>query len=950
MRYIIIKILFITCIIVVLCYNASAQDIYGVPQIKNYTSATVSSITQTWSIQQDKQGVMYFGNSYGITIFDGTYWQTVKLSNNSSVRSIAISKNEIIYAGGMDELGFLKSDETGSPVYSSLVNKLPTQNRNFGEVKNIFIMNNDVAFLCSSSLFILHNDSFQVIPSSTAFEKGYTVLNRFFVYEQNKGLLELLNNKLVYIEGSDIFKSNFPIVLISQHNNSLLAYTKENDAYQYVDNKFKPVKQSNLQNLNDNKINCGLNLKNGNIVLGTLLNGLLVLNPDGLPIIKIDKNMGVDNNDILSVFSDCYDNLWIGHDNGVTYIEINSPFSYINEQIIQGAGYSAITYKNIIYLGTSQGLFASSVNNNSSPNLPKFRHIPGTEGMVWNLTNIDGTLFLGHNDGTFIVNDYSVVKINNTQGGWAFQKLKNNSEYMIEGCYSGMLLYKKEGKGWKFTRRIQGFNESCRIFEQDENGRIWVAHGYKGIFSFEIDKKLENAINIRFYGIDKGFKSNLGLNVYKISNELVFTSENGGIYSYDDKADSFTINNSFDKYLGPMPKVSRLYEDGNENIWVNEIGRTGILIKQNNGTYIYEYRSFNKLKNALIRGFELFGNLPNNNILFGYGAGFIHYNPIKRKDYNSPFYSLVRKVEIIGFRDSLLFGGENNMPVKSDSKLELKYKYNSLRFTFSAPYFEDIDVIRYKYYLEGFDEKWSDWTTKTVREYTNLSPGKYTFHVKAINIYGIESYEGTYGLNIKPPLYRTWLAYFIYAILGIWLFYLSVKLYSRKKEQKLRRDNILKDREIIALKNQQLSSELDHKNNELGGLTTLIVNKNAILQQIKDYLNSLYTNLGAKEQKEIIVITRKIDEEADIDKEWSLIEPHFDSVHKGFLTKLKAKYPELRPNDLKLCAYIQMNLSSKEIAVLMNNTPHGVEAHRYRLRKTFEFSRDMNFKDFFNSI
>jgi hypothetical protein len=674
-----------------------------------------------------------------------------------------------------------------------------------------------------------------------------------------------------------------------------------------------------------------------------------MLSPQGKPLLNLDKDQGLDNNNILSAFEDCYDNLWVGHDNGITFIEINSPFSYINNQIVPGAGYASISYKNILYLGTSQGLFASRLSNKDNQfNAPKFQLIQGTEGMVWNLTILDDVLLVGHDNGTYAINEFKAEKINSTPGGWAFQKLTANPKYVIEGCYSGFLLYKKVGEKWHFIRRIDGFNESCRIFEQDEKGRIWVAHGYKGLFRLELDVNLEKATNIHFYGDKKGFPSNFGLNVFKIDNELVFSSEQGGLYSYEEKNDNFEPNTSFNQYLGSLPKVSKIYEQESGNIWVNEINRTGILLKQNNGTYRYEYQPFSKLKNALIRGFEHFGSLPDNSILFGFGDGFIHYNPIQQKDFNYPFYSLIHKVEIIGSKDSLLYGG--NGFLNSDSICKLPYKFNSLRFIFSAPFYEDIEVTRYSYFLEGFDTNWSDWTIKTDREYTNLPAGKYNFKIKARNIYGVDSHIDTYIFEIRPPFTLTWWAYLMYITIVLYSIFKSFQIYSRKKENKLRRENIQKDREIIKLKNLQLNAELEYKNNELGNLTSHLVNKNAILQIVKDYLNSIYNNLGAKDQKEIISLTRKIDSEADIDKEWSLIEPHFDSVHKGFLTKLKAKYPELRPHDLRLCAYIQMNLSSKEIAVLMNNTPHGVEAHRYRLRKVFECNREMNLKDFLNSL
>lgn len=927
----------------------SQTKIFGIPEIINYTSASIKEITQTLVIKQDKKGIMYFGNSYGISIFDGTNWQIIKLRNNSSVRSMSISKNGNVYVGGMDELGYLKPDGSGILKYHSLHDKIPEEFQDFGVVNDIFILKDDIVFLCDANIFILQNDTIRLITEPAFYDKGFVVSENLFVYKRNQGLMKLINDKFSPINGSKILNEHPPVALFKWKNSELLAFTKEGGAFIYNDSTFKPFLHEELKSLYKSKINCGIQTKSGNIILGTVLKGIIILSQEGKPLLNIHKNWGLDNNNILSLFVDSYDNLWVGHDNGVTHIETNSPFTYINNQIVPGAGYASVSYKGMIYLGTSQGLFATKhKRENNLLSLPEFRLINGTEGMVWNLTNHKGTLLMGHEKGTFLIDGYKIKEISPIPGGWSFQELKANPDYLIEGCYSGFLLYKKNENEYQFSHRIMGFDESCRIFEQDDKGHIWIAHGYKGLFRIQLDSALKKAIDIRFYDEKYGFPSNLGINVFKINNQIIFTSENGGIFTYNEKTDRFETNKDFEQYLGITPGISKMFEDESGNIWVNEINRTGILVKQNNGTYRYQFRPFNKLKNALIRGFEHFGKLPDKSTLFGFGNGFIHYNPSIKNGVNYPFYSIIRRVEILNESDSIIYGGFRIS--KTDSSMIFPHKHNSLRFTFSAPYFEDIEKTQYSYFLDGFDKTWSNWTNKTDREYTNLPAGNYKFQIKSKNIYGTESYEDIYSFKISTPLYQTWWAYFIYFILGFVLLRKSFQIYSKQRENKLRFENIQKERQIIELKNLQLNAELEQKSNELGSLTSLIVNKNAFLQQIKNFLNDAYNNLGAKDKKEIITLTRKIDSEADIDKEWNLIEPHFDSVHKGFLTKLKENYPQLRPHDLKLCAYIHMNLRSKEIAVLMNNTPRGIEAHRYRLRKLFGITRETNLKNFLNSL
>ncbi|RYY00234.1 MAG: hypothetical protein EOO53_22325 [Gammaproteobacteria bacterium] len=87
-------------------------------------------------------------------------------------------------------------------------------------------------------------------------------------------------------------------------------------------------------------------------------------------------------------------------------------------------------------------------------------------------------------------------------------------------------------------------------------------------------------------------------------------------------------------------------------------------------------------------------------------------------------------------------------------------------------------------------------------------------------------------------------------------------------------------------------------------------------------------------------------EDDKIDENWEHFAHHFDKVHTDFLVVLKSRYPNLTPGELKLCAYLRMNLSNKEIAQLVNISTRGVEIARYRLRKKLGLSKETNLFDF----
>ncbi|RYY44098.1 MAG: transcriptional regulator, partial [Chitinophagaceae bacterium] len=95
---------------------------------------------------------------------------------------------------------------------------------------------------------------------------------------------------------------------------------------------------------------------------------------------------------------------------------------------------------------------------------------------------------------------------------------------------------------------------------------------------------------------------------------------------------------------------------------------------------------------------------------------------------------------------------------------------------------------------------------------------------------------------------------------------------------------------------------------------------------------------------------RTLSDDDNMDKEWESFTRHFDKVHSDFIIGLKDKHPTVTGNEVKLCAYLRMNLSTKEIAQLMNISVRGVEISRYRLRKKLLIPSEMNLFDYLITI
>jgi ligand-binding sensor domain-containing protein len=948
----------IGCLLVFFAIGNAQIKNTGTYRIVNYSIGNNDKLAPTHTIQQDRNGIIFFGNNKGLTIFDGNNWQVIKMPNNSGINSLFIDTSGIIYVGALDEFGYLKSNSAGELFYCSLLNKLKNNEKGPGNVKAIYKVQNGILFVADNEIILNNKGKCSVLKDVKTYGSSFQINNKVYINENYTCYKIYDKTGLVEFPGGNQVGNNNIQALFEWRLNKLLAIDNERGCLEYEKNRFAITHTNFSEFAVRNKITSVLSLRNGYIVLGSLHDGILIIDPAGNIVQHISKVNGLENNHILSLFEDNDGNLWTGHDMGVSCIEISSPATYFGPKD-EGGGFTAVVYNHRLYFGTSQGLFVNSWPGNSNPLSvhTRLESIEGISGQIWNLSIIDKKLYVSYNNGTFIVNGNSVQKIPCYPGGWGFLELPDRKDYILQGTYAGFSLFKRYKGELIFIRQIPGFNRSSRIFETDNSGFIWITHGYEGVYRIRLAKDLDSVLDSRFYGKDKGFPSNLGINVCKINNKLLFTSEHGGIYEYNLQKDSFILDTEFDRFFGKVPAISKLYQDKEGNIWFFELNRSGVLMKNDQGSYEIVLEPFSDLTKTLIRGFELIYPIDNRNIIFGTINGFVHYDPSIKRLNNYLFRATIRKIQIIGEKDSLIYGGYDYLYNQNDDSLKrnlsniFPHKFNSFRFGYIVPSFENIEKISYSYYLEGFDPGWSGWTSKNEREYTNLPGGNYIFHIKAKNINGVESREDTFSFYVKPPFTETWIAYIIYFIGFCLLVTCLVFFYSRKKLIKYRRENLLKEKEIINLKNHQLNSEIEYKNKELGSLTMQMIKRNEILLKIKNKLEEMQDNLNPETRNEVDYIFRIIGQDINTEKDWEFIQVNFDNVYIGFLKKLKELFPELRSSELQLCAYIRMGLNNKEIATLMSSTVRGVEGYRYRLRKNLGLIHDDNIKDFlFNLI
>ncbi|MGI8635692.1 MAG: triple tyrosine motif-containing protein [Segetibacter sp.] len=574
---------------------------------------------------------------------------------------------------------------------------------------------------------------------------------------------------------------------------------------------------------------------------------------------------------------------------------------------------------------------------------------------------------MANNNGAFFINKNSAIPINTTTAYRSFLTLRKNekSTVIIAGFSNGLELYEYKEHSFKNLGALPGFVSSPRSMVIDKNQSLWVGTSFDGIFKIDFDKGLKPAY--KNYTEANGLPSRLRNRICKIKNQI-FSATEKGVYQYNPQKDVFEVSPFYD-YFFREKDIRLLKEDNEGNVWFIEGKNVGLIdLKGNEKSVLY----FPELNGKIVSGNSLEYIMPYNryNTFIGSEKGFFQINLEEyKKNINVPQVKII-SAGSTGNIDSLFFGGYfgNVNEVRSQFKTaipEISSSLNSLHFEYSSPSYSYQSSIQYSFILEGFDNQWSVWTRNGQKDYTNLSPGTFTFKVKAKTSLGKESTVDFYTFTILAPWYRTWWAYLLHCIIIAALVYLAYKEQKkllanqkRKYEEEQKRQQYLhklelenSEKEIIALRNEKLKAELEGKNSELASVAMHMVHKGEILSKVKDELvrlKKVSDEDGTSDNVKKLI--KALKEEDKMDEEWNQFATHFDNIHSNFTKALKNTYPIITQNEIKLCSYLHMNLSSKQIAQLLNISVRGVEISRYRLRKKLQIPTEINLNEFFQNF
>ncbi|GAA3508409.1 triple tyrosine motif-containing protein [Aquimarina addita] len=900
----------------------SSQEL---PPIEAYLPEAYGGETQNWSISQSDNKYIYVANNKGLLEFNGATWELYETPNKTIIRSVNVVGDRI-YTGCYMDFGFWKKNEYGKLEYTSLSNPIKDSLIEDEQFWYILDVGNRVLFQSLHRIYIYNSDTGEInnISAELAMLSMFDVNGVVYYQEYQKGIFKIEKGEPKLVTDLSIL-DNDKVVHISDSSEGLIILTSANGFFIYKDDKIKPWEIMKLDFFQKATIYSAIRLQDKSFLLGTISKGVIHISEEGVILSQINQSNGLSNNTILSLFEDNEENIWLALDNGINCVNLKSPIKIFNDDRGSiGATYAAAVLGDFLYLGTNQGLFYKNRNTNEA-----FQFIEGTNGQVWSLFVHDDLLFCGHNSGTFLIDNSNVSKlISPIAGTWEFATVPGYPELLIQGTYNGLSLLEKKDNNWQFKHSIKGFRYSARFLELYED-ELWINHEYKGVFRLKLDGDFTTVKQvIRDSSLSKG--KNSGIIKYK---EALLYANEQGIFTYNKENKEFSKDTVLSKAFAKDQYISgKLITDNSGKLWsfskedINYISQSQF----SDDLKITKIPIPSSLRKQMI-GYENIMHLQEEEYLLGTANGYmiLDLSMIDLGTHDIVLNSVSIKEKHTDFEKISL--SEQN-PV-FDAGL------NTILFTYNIPEYDKYLISKFQYKLEGFYDDWSEWSTKTSIIFENLPFGEYTFKVRTKTGNQLSDHMVVYNFVIDRPWYLSVMAIIIYIILliiAITFTHRAYKRYYTRQKQKLVEDNkkqlelkeLESEREIMRLNNEKLLQDIESKNRELASSTMSIIKKNEILNTIKKEIEKSTQEKGGLKNVE-----RIIDKNLNNKDDWKHFEEAFNSVDKDFLKKIKTKHTDLTPHDLRFCTYLRLNLSSKEIAPLLNISVRSVEIKRYRLRK-----------------
>jgi class 3 adenylate cyclase/ligand-binding sensor domain-containing protein len=733
----------------------------GSPYIQVFFLKDYSFNSKSYSIAQNHQGIIFVGNFNGILEYNGSSWKQHKFSGRPLM---AANAEKIIFAGGLNEFGYLSTNTINQAEFVSLTHLLPDSLLPLGQISSLKAIGNEVYFASKNHLLLWNGENVRVLETfKQTSPKIFVIDSALLTSSPDKGIRLYKKGKEVIFPAGKFFTDR-NVEDILPFSGKYLVKTNDAGFFLVDNNVVEPFHTPLSQMFQNYGYSTGNILSDGNYIFGTKRTGLLVMEPSGKLLNHIRRDHGLLEDNVSAVYTDHSDNLWVLHNNGLSRIEIPSPISYFDRNSgLRGSVSSIIRHNGTIYFATSQGVFYLSTDNDNL--FSRILQVDHIRNSCFNFYALGNLLFVSSEAGIYQINNFS---------GQFLYKGELMTAVASEELPQTVFLGLKDGIGCieyikgKWTEPVKAplITDNILSIAEENDEILWAASDFNGVYKITRKEPFSESL-VEHYSTGHGLPDDYTwIIVSKMSSGTVFLTSHG-VYRYNHSKGIFYP----DKLIGMDFSEGKFWlypivEDRFRNLWYNafnkaqNIGEASVSIYQEDtGKYHYKSLPLQRKKDFHVKTIY-----PDEKgaIWFGGFNGVLRLDTLVKQKEHEYLYALIEKVTWNS--DSIIYYGSNNEIYKNDTR-RFSLPINSIRFDFATTDYESENNAQFQFKLDGFDKDWSAWSNVNFKEYTNLPGKEYKFNLRVKDQKGEISEITSFTFKFIPPFYRTWWAYSFYILI-----------------------------------------------------------------------------------------------------------------------------------------------------------------------------------------
>jgi hypothetical protein len=635
----------------------------GMPVIESYNARAYNGFPQIWTILQDRRGIMYFGNSGGeILEYDGVTWRKITTAN--IVRSLAIDDDGKIWFGSNANFGYLSPDAAGTLKFVSLLDKIPAEQRNFTDVWQILITPQGVFFRSYEHLFRWDGKQMQVWSpaAKSRFQALSAVHGHIYTSQEGIGLQEIVGDELRNVPGGDGYRDSIKLFLHPYDAQHILVSARNGLFTLYDGEKVTPFPTPVDDYFLKYKLYTSTILADGSICATTLGGGVVILEHDGKLRQIIDKDAGLLTSETLSAYQDREGALWVGMEDGVSRVEVESPISIFS----RSGSFDVLRFQGTIYAsGVESNSAVSRLVSDPKTGRPSFVPLHGP-GQGWTLLvfkdpegKTPDQLLAATSEGVMRVEGDNLVPAMPVVHGlpeqnyFLLQSRKTPARVFI-GHSDGISSMRWDGRTWIDEGRLPGTLYEARSLAEDGEGTLWAAGADGKVLRVEVAPSGMHDAKFQELGAREGLPAGITDVEFVAGSTFVTLGRTQHIYRWDAAGHKFVVD---DRFLLPVDSTDAtpyLFPALNGNFWSISFSydnrRVALFSRQSDGSWHAEEDAYRRLD----RYRTLFLRSEPDGVVWAPGEYVLRFTPEKNTASPQPFPTLVRQVNA---GSQVVFGG-----------------------------------------------------------------------------------------------------------------------------------------------------------------------------------------------------------------------------------------------------------------------------------------------------